>query len=66
VRKAFLDLDQDHDGFVTGKDILRFFGQSTNEIDFDDLMKIIKDQDSKKRGMLNYADFSKWMGCVIH
>ena len=26
VRKAFLDLDTDYDGFITVEDILRYFG----------------------------------------
>ena len=26
VRKAFLDLDADHDGFITVEDIIRHFG----------------------------------------
>lgn len=29
-------------------------------------MKLLKDKDSKKKGRLSYADFSKWMGVVIH
>ena len=27
---------------------------------------MLKDKDSKKRGLLNYADFSRWMGVAIH
>jgi Ca2+-binding EF-hand superfamily protein len=47
VRRAFLDLDLDHDGFITGEDILRYFGASKNkEIDYNDLMKLILEKDS--------------------
>ena len=68
VRKAFLDLDTDYDGFVTVEDILRYFGaeSSNKEFDFKDLQKLIVDKDSKRRGKISYADFSKWMGGVIH
>lgn len=41
VRRAFLDLDFDHDGYVTGEDIMRYLGPSNKEIDFNDLMKLI-------------------------
>jgi Ca2+-binding EF-hand superfamily protein len=64
VRKAFLDLDTDYDGFVTVEDLLRFFGDK--EFDFSDLKKLIFDKDSKKLGKISYSDFSKWMGGVIH
>lgn len=67
VRKAFLDLDTDYDGFVTVEDILRYFGTEGNkEFDFRDLKKLIMDKDSKRQGKISYADFSKWMGGVIH
>jgi hypothetical protein len=66
VRKAFLDLDTDYDGFVTVEDILRFFGSENKEFDFKDLSKLIIDKDSKRQGKISYADFSKWMGGVIH
>lgn len=63
VRKAFLDLDNDFDGFVTAEDILRYFGKE--EIDFRDLVKLIADKDCKKEGRISYTDFSKWLGGVI-
>ena len=47
VRKAFLDLDFDKDGFVNGEDIVRYFGTSIKEIDVNDLNKLIKKKDSK-------------------
>jgi hypothetical protein len=40
VRKAFLDLDTDHDGFVSVEDIIRYFG-TDNEISFQDLKKLL-------------------------
>jgi Ca2+-binding EF-hand superfamily protein len=66
VRKAFLDLDLDHDGFITAQDIMRFCGDSNKDIDFNDLVILIYKRDSNKSGKLSYLDFSKWMGVVIH
>ena len=65
VRKAFLDLDSDYDGYVTVDDILRFFGSEDKDMDFKDLTKLIVDKDNKKLGKINYTDFSKWMGGEI-
>ena len=45
VRKAFLDLDSDFDGFITVEDILRYFGSEDKELDFKDLTKLIGDKD---------------------
>ena len=45
VRKAFLLLDQDYDGFVDVEDMLRFLGNDVG-IDYDDLKKLITDKDS--------------------
>ena len=45
VRKAFLDLDSDYDGFVTVEDILRYFGSEDKDLDFKDLTKLIFDKD---------------------
>ncbi len=35
-------------------------------MNYNDLKKIVVDKDSKKRGMLAYTDFSKWVGNAIH
>jgi len=66
VRKAFLDLDTDYDGFVTVEDIMRHFSSDSRGFEFKDLKKLISDKDNKKIGKISYADFSKWMGGTIH
>ena len=65
VRKAFLDLDTDYDGFVTVEDILRILGGDDKDLDYNDLSKLIIDKDQKREGKICYTDFSKWMGGVI-
>lgn len=65
VRKAFLALDSDYDGYITVEDILRYFGNE-KEINYNDLKKLIQDKDSKKQGRIGYTDFSKWLGGSIH
>jgi len=40
VRKAFLALDSDYDGYITVEDILRYFGNE-KEINYNDLKKLI-------------------------
>ena len=63
VRKAFLDLDFDHDGLINAEDIIRFFGPSAKNIDFNDLLLLLRSK--SKNGVLDYCDFSKWIGGVI-
>jgi Ca2+-binding EF-hand superfamily protein len=65
VRKAFLSLDTDYDGFITVEDILKYFGNET-DLNFNDLKKLIEDKDIKKEGKLSYMDFSRWLGGAIH
>jgi hypothetical protein len=65
VRKAFLALDADFDGYVTVEDIYKRFSSEKN-ISFDDLNKLVLDKDSRKKGLIDYADFSRWMGSYIH
>jgi hypothetical protein len=65
VRKAFLYLDTDHDGFLTIEDFLRNFGD-IKELNFDDLKKLIDSKSSVKKGFITYEDFSGWVGNCIH
>ena len=37
VRKAFLDLDIDHDGRISSEDIMRYFGETNKQIEYQDL-----------------------------
>lgn len=50
---------------MTVEDLLQYFGSDMN-IDYNDLKKLITDKDSKKKGQLNYSDFSKWIGSTIN
>lgn len=50
VRKAFLDLDQDYDGFITAEDFAKFVGGSSgnSKFDFNILKILIKMKNVKK------------------
>ena len=67
MNKAFLTLDQDHDGFIEPKDLVAIYG-SHIKINFTDLLKIMESKNSARdgTGRLSYADFSNWMGNEIH
>lgn len=52
VKKAFLSMDTDHDGYITIEDFLRNF--SDIEVSYDDLAKLMRERDSKRVGKLNY------------
>lgn len=45
VRKAFLQLDQDYDGYITIEDILKYLGNE-KDLNYEDLTKLIKEKDS--------------------
>jgi Ca2+-binding EF-hand superfamily protein len=57
-------LDTDHDGFATLENFLVYFSNEDN-INYDDLKKLITDKDSKGKGKIDFFDFSKWLGNVI-
>jgi len=65
VRKAFLDLDGNNDGFISCEDIMKHFGADC-ELNVNDLKKILVDNSTGKNGLLSYTDFSKWVGNSIH
>lgn len=52
VRKAFLFMDQDHDGFITSEDFLRNF--SDLDTHYKDINKLLKERDHANRGRINY------------
>ena len=64
VRKAFLFMDADHDGFITVEDFLRNFSDIDHH--YKDIKKLLVERDSKRRGKINYEDFSIWFGNSIH
>lgn len=41
IRKAFLNLDTDYDGFITAEDIANQFGKDNQELDFRDLRSLL-------------------------
>jgi Ca2+-binding EF-hand superfamily protein len=63
VKKAFLSLDSDYDGYVTAEELIKIIGSGDTR--FADLSKLVMDKDTTKTGKLNYTDFSKWLGGVI-
>ena len=66
MRKAFLALDKDFDGFITVEDFMHYFGPDHKMIDYQVLKRLIYERDSTKSGKLGYTDFSKWFGSAIH
>ena len=62
VRKAFLDVDNDFDGFITAEDVIKLIGGSVN---LKDIETLLKNRDSKRKGKVDFKDFCKWMGTAI-
>ena len=50
VRRAFLDLDTNQDGYVGPEDIIRYFNQAVKEINFNDLKKLMLDKCTQDKG----------------
>lgn len=67
VRKAFLDIDTDYDGYITAEDFAGLIG-GTKGFDFNILKMLIKiktNQSANGQARVNYTQFSKWFGQVI-
>ena len=43
MRKAFLDMDVDHDGYLTIDDFLRLFQNSSDKINVMDMKKLLQE-----------------------
>lgn len=67
VRKAFLDLDEDFDGYLTAENFAKLIGGSTgsSKFDFNLLKMLIKMKNAKLEPQINYTDFCRWFGAVI-
>lgn len=59
VRKAFLDMDEDYDGYLTTEDFAKIIGGSSGSSRFDfNLIRMLVNVRSKgKNSKMNYTDF---------
>ena len=66
VRKAFLELDDTHDGYISAEELARFLG-ATNRSNFDfTLMEILVKMNTKgMKKEISYNDFCTWFGSSI-
>jgi len=67
VKKAFLDIDTDYDGFITAENLANLLGGSTGsaKFDFTVLKMLIKLRTKRTDSRINYTDFSSWFGADI-
>jgi hypothetical protein len=67
VRKAFLDLDDDQDGFLIPEDFSKLIGGSigNTKYDFNLIKMLIKLRTKSHHARLNYHEFSIWFGEYI-
>ena len=69
VRKAFLDLDLDYDGFISAEEFAKLIGGSagSTKYDFNLLKMLIKMRSGDKHnvGKVNFTEFCRWFGAVI-
>ena len=67
VRKAFLDMDTDYDGYLTAEDFAKLIGGSTgsSKFDYNLLRMLIRLKTKSTNYSINYTEFCKWFGAVI-
>ena len=67
VRKAFLDIDENYDGFITAEDLAKLIGgaSGSNRFDFNLIKMLINIRNKNKNSKLNYTEFSGWLGNTI-
>mmetsp|Transcript_28218 Transcript_28218/g.21090 ORF Transcript_28218/g.21090 Transcript_28218/m.21090 type:complete len:120 (-) Transcript_28218:1368-1727(-) len=67
VKKAFLDIDTDYDGYITAENFANLLGGSSgsSKFDFTLLKMLIKLRTKRNDNRINYTDFSSWFGADI-
>ena len=62
MRRAFLDLDTDYDGFLTEYELSRFLGSDVN---LNDLKLLMQLRDTKGEGKIDFTQFCCWFGPTL-
>lgn len=66
IRKAWLELDEKHIGYITAEEIARFLGASGQKrFDFTLLEILVKMRASNLNTRIFYKDFCSWLGSSI-
>ena len=66
VRKAFLDLDEDHKGYITPEQLAKLLGATKrSNFDFSMLEILTKLKTKGMKTQINYNDFCAWFGNAI-
>jgi Ca2+-binding EF-hand superfamily protein len=62
VRKAFLDLDTDKDGFLSAEDFAKVIGGSSGNFDFNILQMYFNIRCKNSSSRMNYTEFCTYFG----
>lgn len=66
VRKAWLELDEQHIGYITAEEIAKFLGASSQKkFDYTLLEILIKMRSTNLSTKIYYKDFCAWLGSAI-
>ena len=62
VRKAFLDIDSDYDGFITAQDLTELCGGA---FEIEELRMLMKCRGFDKTYQINFKQFCSWLGSAL-
>ena len=66
MRRAFLELDENHSGFITAEELAKFLGASKDKnFDFTLMEILIKLRTKGMKTKIYYNDFCSWLGSSI-